>query len=174
MIIENPDDSELKDKCEGLTCTLSNTFQDFYHWIRCELADLECVQEAIAEKERIMQTKIKLESKKKSEQSELDSLNNGKKLLKNIFKSASTIQSRVTALGHSIENIEKEIQEYNLVVKMLDYNIAENIIPKFKTMQVSNYFKFLNHLAKSEVNNCAALTTFWGDLMKNSNVAAVA
>jgi sorting nexin-1/2 len=78
MVIENPDDTELKDKVEGMTCTLANTFKDFYHWIRGELGDVEAAQEAIAGKNRIFQIKLNLEKKKKSEQSELDSLSAGK------------------------------------------------------------------------------------------------
>lgn len=169
MIIENPDDTELKDKVEGMTCTLSNTFKDFYHWISAELGDVEAAQEAIAGKNKVLQTKLNLEKKKRNEQLELDNLNAGKKTLKNIFKSASSKQSRMAILSASIEKIEVDIHEYDQIVKMLDYHIAQNLVPIFKKKQIEEYYKFLNFIAKREVNNCAAINTFWGDYMKNDN-----
>lgn len=170
MIVENPDDTQLKDKCEGMTAQLANTFKDFYHWIRGELGDVEAAQEALAGRERMVQTKLKLENKKKSEQNELDGLNAGKKTLKNIFKSASSKQTRISVLSASIEKADEDILLYDQIVKMLDYNIAQNIIPEFKKKQVSNYYQFLSFLAKREVNNSAAQTCFWKDYTQNQNL----
>jgi hypothetical protein len=75
----------------------------------------------------------------------------------------------MTTLSASIEKIEEDIHEYDNIVKMLDYHIAQNLVPVFKNKQVEEYYKFLNFVAKREVNNGAAITTFWGDYMKNEN-----
>jgi hypothetical protein len=53
---------------------------------------------------------------------------------------------------------------------MLDYHIAQNLIPEFKKKQVVNYYSYLRYLAKREVNNSAAVTAFWSDYMKNQNI----
>lgn len=64
---------------------------------------MEAAQEAIAGKEKVLQSKIKLENRKKAEQTELDSLNAGKKTFKNLFKSASGKQTRMSVLTTSIQ-----------------------------------------------------------------------
>lgn len=188
LVVENPNDTELKVKAESIGHTLSNSFKDFYYWVRSILGDVEAALDAISGKDRIIQTRIKLENKKKSEQSELDGLNAGKKTLKNLFKSASTKQSRMAFLTADIEKIGKEIDEYDIIVKMLNYNIAKNIIPEFisntvfnklsssqsKKNQVTEYYNFINFLAKREINNSSVITSFWTDFNKNQHVATEA
>lgn len=141
-----------------------------YHWIRGELADVEAAQEAVAGKDRVVQTKIKLENRKKAEQTELDSLTAGKKTFKTIFKSASGKNSRISELTLSIQKCEEDITVYEQIIKMLDYHIGQNLVPEFKKKQVSTYYTFLKYLAKREVNNSAAVTAFWSDYMKNQNI----
>lgn len=188
LVVENPNDTELKVKAESISNTLSNSFKDFYYWVRSTLGDVEAALDAISGKDRIIQTRIKLESKKKSQKSELDGLNAGKKTLKNLFKSASTKQSRMTFLASDIERIEKEIDVYEIIVKMLNYNIAKNIIPEFisntvfnksgssqeKKNQVTEYYNFIKFLSKREINNSSVITSFWTDFNKNQHVATEA
>lgn len=64
LIVQNPADNELRNKCEGMTRELSNTFKDFYYWIRGEMSDAEAVLDAINGKERLFQAKLKLEARK--------------------------------------------------------------------------------------------------------------
>lgn len=170
MIIENPEDTEMKNKAEGMGHSLSNTFKDFYFWIRSTLGDVEAALDAVNGKERIVQNKIKLENKKKSEQSELDSLSSGKTTFKSLFKSAAKKQNRIVYLNADIEKLEKEIEEYDIIVKMLNYHIAQSIIPEFKENQVKEYYKFLNFIARREINNSAATICFWNDFNKNENI----
>ena len=154
-----------------MTYTLANTFRDFYHWIKGELGDVMAMLEAIASKDRMIQNRNKLESKKKSSQNELDDLSAGKKTLKNLFKSATSKQNKILTLGQNIIKYDEDIEYLEKIIRMLEVNLAENIIPKFETKQINSYYKFISFISKNEVNNCAALTKFWNDYMKNTTAS---
>ena len=154
-----------------MTYTLANTFRDFYHWIKGELGDVMAMLEAIASKDRMIQNRNKLESKKKSSQNELDDLSVGKKTLKNLFKSATSKQNKILTLGQNIIKYDEDIEYLEKIIRMLEVNLAENIIPKFENKQVNSYYKFISFISKNEVNNCAALTKFWNDYMKNTTAS---
>ena len=152
-----------------MTYRLTNTFKDFYYWIRGEMGDVESILDAINGKDKTFQVKLKLENKRKNCQNELDDLTAGKKGIKNLFKSNSGIESRKNLLTVSIKQIDEDIEILEQVIKMMDWNISKNIIPMFKKRQVENYYGFLKYISKREVNNSAAQSSFWSDFLKNQN-----
>ena len=153
-----------------MTYRLTNTFKDFYYWIREEMGDVESILDAINGKEKTFQAKLKLETKRKSCQNELDSLTAGKKGIKNLFKSSSGIESRKNLLAQTIKQIDVDTEILEQVVKMMDWHISKNIIPMFKKRQLENYYTFLKYISKREVNNSAAQTSFWNEFLKNQNI----
>lgn len=170
MVIENPEDPEMKSKAEGIGNIMTNTFKDFYFWVRSTLGDVEAAIDAVNGRDRVVQNRVKLINKQKSERNELDNINNGKKTLKSLFQSASSKQNRAVFLKTDIDRLENDSQELEVIIKMLNVYIAQNIIPGFKERQIQEYYEFLNFLAKRDINNCAAMVTFWNDFTKNENI----
>lgn len=170
MVIENPEDPEMKGKAEGIGNFYSNTFKDFYFWIISTLGDVEAAIDAVNGRDKVVNNRVKLINKQKSEKAELEGINNKKKTLKSLFQSASSKQNRAVFLNSDIEKLGTDIEELEVIVKMINCYIAQNIIPVFKEAQIKEYYEFLNFLARREINNSAATVSFWNDFTKNENI----
>jgi len=124
-----------------MSTELSNPFQEFYYWIIGEINDIEALQEAIQGRDKTLSIKHKLETKKKSDTEELNKLNAGKKTMSTIFKSSSGKQAKITVLSSNISQAEKDIEEYDKLLKMIEVHLGESVIPKFKESQMKAYYK---------------------------------
>lgn len=89
LIFGDINDTSLKDKVDEMTSTFQNPYKAFSDWVRCECNDIEALYEAIKGRDNLVQTKLKVENKKKSDQKELDKLTEGKRTMKTLFKSSS-------------------------------------------------------------------------------------
>ncbi len=83
--------------------SLKNPFKEAYYWFKGELLDLKGLQDALIGRENVIRQQSSTESKKRSDQVELEKLSQGKTTLKSIFKSKSSKESDITNLGNSIE-----------------------------------------------------------------------
>ncbi len=72
------------------------------------------------------------ESKKRSEQAELEKLSQGKKTLKSIFQSKSSKENGILNLQASIEVTNKDIEDYKKLVNFLTIYHGQVAIQKFK------------------------------------------
>lgn len=170
FIVGDPSSPELKNQCEEMSEGLHNPFLDFHNWILGEISDIESLQEAIHMRDNTIKTKGKIESKKKSDTEELNKLNAGKKTLKSIFKSASGRQAKITVLSSGITQAEKDIEEYDKLIKMMDIHLGESVIPTFKDTQMNEYYKICQMVACNEIDNSNKTATFWSGFLQNSNI----
>lgn len=46
LLLNNPDNTDLKDKMTHLSANMRNTFVDVYHWVQGEIYDLQAVADA--------------------------------------------------------------------------------------------------------------------------------
>lgn len=67
LVLGDINDTELKEKGEGLTTQMKNPFIEFYNWVRGECDDIEAIYEAIKGRDRINETKSKIDKKKKED-----------------------------------------------------------------------------------------------------------
>ena len=149
---------------------LSNPFLNFFNWIQGEIHDIETLQEAIQGRDKTMKMKSSLESKKKSETDELNKLNSGKKTFKSIFKSSSGKQARITVLSSNISQAEKDIEEYDKLLKMIEVHLGETVIPEFKESQMKTYYKICQSIACAEIDDSNKTCKFWSNFLENSNI----
>ena len=89
LVLGDINDTEIKDKSEELSATLKNPYVEFYNWVKGECDDIESLYESIKARDDLTTTKQKVESKKKSEEKELEKLNQGKRTFKTLLKSSS-------------------------------------------------------------------------------------
>lgn len=75
LVVGDINDTELKDKAEQLTNEFKNPFETFYNWVRGECDDIESLYQAIRGRDALADIRQKVESKKKSDEVQLDKLN---------------------------------------------------------------------------------------------------
>lgn len=160
----------MKKQCEELSEKLTNPFLEFYNWITGEIMDVEALQEAIQGRDRTYKTKQNIDSKKRSDTDELNKLNQGKKTLKTLFKSSSGKQAKITDLSNSISQAEKDIEEYDKLIKMIEVHLGETVIPAFKESQMKAYYKICQNIAMLEIDDANKVAKFWSGFLENSNL----
>lgn len=89
MVVGDINDTMIHDKCDEMHSQFKNPFHEFYNWVWGECDDIESLYEAIKARDNMQVTRNKLENKKRSDESSLEKLNQGKKTLKTLFKGSS-------------------------------------------------------------------------------------
>jgi uncharacterized protein YukJ len=90
-ILTNPiTGSEFTEKYNSQIKSLKNPFKEAYYWFKGELLDLKGLHEALIGRENVIKQQASTESKKRSDQVELEKLSHGKTTLKTLFKSKSS------------------------------------------------------------------------------------
>lgn len=149
---------------------LTNPFSEFFYWIVGEIMDIESLQDAIKGRDNIVAMKNKIISKKKTDTEELEKLNQGKKTIKTLFKSASGKQAKITVLSSNISQAEKDIEEFDKLAKMVEVHLGEQVIPKFKESQMKDYYKICQGIACAEIEDSNRTAKFWASFLENTNI----
>lgn len=170
FVVGDPSCPELREKCEQLSEDLKNPFAEFHNWILGEISDVEAIQEAIHCRDKSIQHRGKLDSKKRSAQTEVDNLNKGKKTLKSLFTSKSGAQTKIATLTASIAQLEKDIEEMDKLVKMIEIHLGETVIPHFKETQMKHYYTNCQKFAVMEIEDSNKSATYWANFLENSNL----
>ena len=119
-ILTNPaTGSEFVERYSQQSKTLKNPFKDAYYWLKGELLDLKGLNEALTGRENVVKQQSASESKKRSDQQELEKLSQGKTTLKSIFKSKSSKESEILNLQAAIEIANKDIEDYKKLIVFL-------------------------------------------------------
>lgn len=79
-----------------------------------------------------MKKQLSTEQKRKSDKAELDKLQEGKKTMKSLFKSKAGKESSILSLQTSIEQAEKEVEDYQKLSRFLTIYHGQISIPAFK------------------------------------------
>lgn len=129
---------------------MQNSFESLATWIRGEQLDLKAMMEAVDKRDEVEGMKTKLENKKKSDSTELDKLSAGKKTMGTLLKGASGKQDRITNLQNSIAQTEKDVENYDVISKMVSSYLGEQVIPEFKGSKMGSYYKILKRFSMLE------------------------
>ncbi len=89
LVINDPNNTQIKTGMDSLVTGLKNPFMHLYTWCKGELYDLEALLEAVQVRDGIGSQRGKMESKKKSTQSDLENMQVGKKTIRTAFKKDS-------------------------------------------------------------------------------------
>ncbi len=132
---------EYEEKCSVLPGSLNNPLKEFFYWVKGEIYDLQALNDCFLGRERLMKKKQKIENKKKSDNSTLEKLSQGKKTLGTLFKGESAKQVTMTNLSNSIATAERDIELYEKILNMVEYHIAQTVIPNFREEKEKFYYK---------------------------------
>lgn len=86
-ILTHPKAGDLKEKVATTVQAYKNPFQEAALWIRGEMLDIQGMINAMRGREKVMKRQMETESKKRSDQEELEKMSLGKTTLKSFFKS---------------------------------------------------------------------------------------
>jgi hypothetical protein len=82
-----------------------NPFEEMYHWCKGEIYDIKAILSAVGQKEAFDKLLKKTETKKTNTQSDLESVNQGKKTIRTIFKN----EKDASGMLNSIETVSAPI-----------------------------------------------------------------
>ena len=108
-----------------------------------------------------MDIKIKLETKQRNNESRLNTLETGKKSLRNLFKSKSSKENEADTLRHLIDIESADIINYMKITNIITQYIAEKAIPFFKNDKMNNYYNMIDILCSQEQANANISTSYW-------------
>ncbi len=109
-ILTHPDIyDDLKAKAETTFKALRNPHREAYLVLKGELLDLNGMADALSGREQVVKMQSNTESKKRSDQAELEKLSQGKTTLKSIFKSSKSKENDILNLQAAIEVANKDI-----------------------------------------------------------------
>lgn len=111
---------------------LRNPFKELHLWIKGEILDIEAILNAVRGRNKIEKIRDKIISKQNSDKSELDSIQAGRKTMRSVFKTQNAKNTHCLNLEQAIENSLTELESYNEILELLNFNFTENIMPTFK------------------------------------------
>lgn len=89
LVLNNPDNKDLKEDLVKTSDMMKNPFVDVFHWTKGQILDLQAISAAVAARNKCAKSEQELNAKKVSAQKDLDNLNAGKKTMGTLFKSQS-------------------------------------------------------------------------------------
>lgn len=171
MIFGNPNFKNnegftMKDSITKVSEGMKNPYFNLYHWCKGELFDIEAVYNAISMKDRLVEKVGKKETKKSSQQKDLDSVTSGRKTIKTVFKNAGDTGNMAT----KIEATEKDIDSLNELNGILTIYLGETIVPEFKARKFKIYSKIIQQFNVMQINNAHQIASFWSQVLSNPNI----
>lgn len=165
-MISDSDNNTMKEQIDNLSRKVSNPFIRFKYWVKEEIIDLNALIEAIGHKNSLESRKLKLETRIKNSNNELEKLNAGKKTLKTIFKTQSGKANTITNLTTFIAQAEKDVEILEKLIKVLTIYLYTKVLPEFKEKKVKGYVAGLKDFSDSESKNSNELYQCWSSVLK--------
>jgi hypothetical protein len=167
-VLTHPDaNGEVKERVENCyKTTVKNPYREAYLVLKGELLDLKGMSETLQGREMVVKQQSSTESKKRSDQQEMEKLQQGKTTLKSIFKSSKSKEGDITKLQGEIELATKDIADYKKLIHFLTIYHGQVAINKFKREKSRQYLKLMHNMSVKEISNSHAHATLWHYLME--------
>ena len=86
LVLNNPNDTALKESMLHTIENLRNPFTDLYHWVKGEIYDMNAFMAALAVRDHVAKKVQELKKKNVNTAKDIESLNAGKKTATTLFK----------------------------------------------------------------------------------------
>ena len=100
---EQHGEKSVKEQVSQLCDNLRNPYFNMYHWAKGELFDIEAINNALSQKDKIADKMVKNEKNKKSTQDNIENVQAGRKTLKTLLKTKDDVGS----MSSKIERVSK-------------------------------------------------------------------
>jgi len=135
-------------------------------WMKWEMQDINAMLEAIDTKSELEGKRFSILQRRQTKQRELDKLKSGKNTLKTVFKSQNSIVNSITNLTREIQNIDKELECYDMYIRTLVLQINYAAIPYFKKDKVGLYNDLINTYSQHHINNSQVISQCFAKVME--------
>ena len=129
----------MKGKIESLSKELKNSFMHIRNWIKLEMMNMETLILAIHEKDLCYQRKHKSMKALQEQQKLLKKIDEGKFTFKTMLKSKSSKDTYKLELLQSIQQKEKDIDNWDEIKKYITVYIIEKAIPLYQDRKSIGY-----------------------------------
>mgnify|MGYP000430203604 FL=1 len=129
----------MKGKIESLSKELKNSFMHIRNWIKLEMMNMETLVLAIHEKDLCYQRKHKSMKALQEQQKLLKKIDEGKFTFKTMLKSKSSKDTYKLELLQSIQQKEKDIDNWDEIKKYITVYIIEKAIPLYQDRKSIGY-----------------------------------
>jgi chemotaxis protein histidine kinase CheA len=163
LVLNNPEQKQLKEQMEHMVDNQKNSFDQMYHWCKGEIYDIKAVVNAIAHRDNFEGMLKKTEKKKANTEADLDNVNAGKKTIRTIFKD----EKDSTRMQTTIEVTAKELDNLETLISIITIYLGEKIIPQFKKDKLKIYHKLMQQFTVIEINNAHQTASFWSNVLSN-------
>ena len=109
LVLNNPEQKQLKEQMEHMVDNQKNSFDQMYHWCKGEIYDIKAVVNAINQKDAFEKMLSKTEKRKANTEADLDNVNAGKKTIRTIFKDekdSTKMQTQIEVTAKELEHLE--------------------------------------------------------------------
>eukprot|EP00347_Sterkiella_histriomuscorum_P019166 403342692 len=168
LLFKHPQKTEAKDILESLPTEVVNPFKIMKLWIKWEQLDIDAINEAISAKSSLERGRYRELLRKSDNQRALDKLKKGEKTIKTIFMSKKGQINKITQLTQKITDAEKQMECFDLYLKIVTMQQLHAAIPFFKRDKVQIYNDLINTYSKQQINNCSTISACYAKLM-NAN-----
>jgi hypothetical protein len=106
LVLNSPENVELKENMLNTIENLRNPYTDLYHWIKGEIYDLNSYFAALQIREKVKSKLKELEKKNVNTAKDIESLNAGKKTVTTVFKKQDDVGSMTNKIASRTTDIE--------------------------------------------------------------------
>lgn len=165
-LLTHPNMSDLKERIDDSVQKWKNPYKDAYLWLKGEYLDIKGMYEAINGREQVMKSQLATQQKRKTDETELNKLSEGKTTFKSLLKSKSQKESNILALKANLEIADQEIADFKKLINFLTIYHGQIAIPKFKKAKAKLYLKALNNFCVKEISNAHLSATLYHSLLE--------
>lgn len=173
QIVKSKNGCSMKSKIEHLSKELKNSFMSIRNWIKLEMMNLETLQLAIHEKNLCSQRKLKSMKELGEQQKLLKKIDEGKFTFKTMLKSKSSKDQYKLELLQSIQQKEKDIDNWDEIKKYITVYIIEKAIPLFQDRKAIGYQEAIRDFSMDEMHNAHCNLRCWAEFKKVTDVDLV-
>lgn len=149
LVISSEEAKDFQSSLRHTIENLKNPYVDFFHWCKGELYDIRAMKEAMMTRDNLEQQKLRMITSQKSQQRNLQSLQDGKKNVNTLFKN----QNDVTHLSNRLDQNDKLIKDLASLKDIISIYLVERFIPVFKKEKSLMYKRMISQFSVIEKNN---------------------
>lgn len=128
-LVSGDDKSHLKFKLDSLGKELQNPFIHVRNWIKSEIMNLHALCSSIAAKEACDARKQQAISRIASLRQTLAKMQQGKFMIGKMFQSTSSKQSEMQKLTTQVQQLDRDVKNWDVIKRFLTIYLAEVAIP---------------------------------------------
>jgi len=140
-----------------MTGVQRNSFLHIRNWVKGEILSLEALIDAINHKDMIAHKQESCKKEILELNKDIAKIGAGKTTFGSLFKSDSSKQQSIVKKKAMVVELEKDVENYEVIKKYLTIYLANLGIPNFKKERVEAYVRAMGCMTFEEIANSEAV-----------------